>query len=41
MFLALEESVSKLRQKCKRIRSFIKVYMGGKKQIAGLMLQEE
>ena len=34
-------SEEELKQKCRRIRSFIKGYRAGEKQIADLMLQEE
>ena len=34
-------SEEELKQKCKRIRSFIKGYRAGEEQIADLMLQEE
>ena len=34
-------SEEELKQKCKRIRSFIKGYRAGEEQIAELMLQEE
>ena len=34
-------SEEELKQKCRRIRSFIKGYRAGEQQIADLMLQEE